>query len=148
MSRPLICPVDHAAMRQGEDGVWRCRKQPGHTFRLIRQKGRPRPGARHCYSNMACPICSEEMSPVAGAAGAWRCTADPRHLFEVAHRAPEIIRQSPLIDRATNFGSVHWLSHIGITGALLPPPQGAAGPPRVAPAVRRGAAFAVGRATS
>lgn len=134
MSRPLICPIDHAAMLQGEDGVWRCRRQPGHTFTITAAGPAPTAGGtRHCPSNMACPLCEEEMIPVPGRPATWRCITNPGHILSLSPTmacapVPEIIRDSPLIERARGLAPAHWLAHIGITGALLPPPQSNAGP--------------------
>ncbi|MFZ5815338.1 MAG: hypothetical protein ACOY93_08540 [Bacillota bacterium] len=145
MTRP-ICPIDRAVMLPSADG-WTCRRNPGHVFRIEESAG-ARPGrggsGGHCPSNMACPLCGEEM--VLTGRGEWRCTADPRHVLEVetTYRGP-LIRRNPLLNRAkgplapswapaeedwweedqpTGF----WLSHIGITTPLLPPPQSNAGP--------------------
>ncbi|WP_374712264.1 hypothetical protein [Symbiobacterium terraclitae] len=135
MPRTPICPVDRAAMIQGDDGVWRCRRQSRHEFRVL-GGGQPRPLGPLTYSslgNMACPACGAEMAPVIGEVGAWVCLADERHRLDLHPRlvcAPptETMPRTKWTERSG--GGVpltHWLAGIGITAVLLPPPQASGG---------------------
>lgn len=143
-----ICPVCRAAMLPGDDGAHHCRRNPGHVLTVSNTAGAASSGGtRHCPSNMACPLCEEEMVPVPGRSAAWHCTTDPRHEFEVrpTTRPPlELIRHNPLLDRAKGpltpsappaqeqgeeqKPPPFWLAHIGITMPLLPPLQSNMGP--------------------
>lgn len=119
-------------MIQEEDGVFRCRRQPRHEFRVMRD--RPVRTLHYSDGNMACPACGAEMQSEPDWPGLWVCSVNPAHMFDlhpplVCEPPSELIRESALLDRATA-GAVpttHWLAHIGITSVLLPPPQGNTG---------------------
>jgi len=117
-------------MIRGEDGVFRCRRQPRHEFRVMRDRQ-----VRTIYyaEAMGCPACGAEMLPEPDWPGLWICTVDPGHMFDlnpqlVCVPPPEPMPRTPWVERSG--GGVpltHWLAHIGITAALLPTPQGNTG---------------------
>lgn len=131
LTRQPICPVDRAAMIRGEDGVFRCRRQPHHEFRVMRERPRRTiPYDTYCPGNMSCPACQAEMQPVPGEPGVWICTADAAHILDlhplvlVCERPQELMRDNQWVNRGAVAGpTTHWLAHIGITTPLLPPPQ-------------------------
>lgn len=129
---PPICPVDRAAMLPDADGVYRCRKDRRHEFRVMEERPRQADSyGPYCPSNMSCPACQAEMRPVPGEPGVWICTADAAHILELNPRlvcvppAPEeLMRDNPWVNRGAVAGpTTHWLAHLGITAPLLPPPQ-------------------------
>ncbi|MBY6278262.1 hypothetical protein [Symbiobacterium thermophilum] len=131
LTRQPICPIDRAAMIRGEDGVFRCRRQPRHEFRVMRERPRRTiPYDTYCPSNMSCPACQAEMQSVPGFPGLWVCTEDAAHILDlhppilVCERPKELMRDNQWVNRGAVAGpTTHWLAHIGITTPLLPPPQ-------------------------
>lgn len=130
-----ICPIHQRAMRPGADGIHRCQQQPGDTFVIEAGPPPAEAGARRCYGNMPCPdrACGGELEQERP--GRWRCTSDPRHVFMVTCQPASAPPKAPAPQSTAPARNAEreqkpqrfWLSHIGLAGPLLPPPQSNAG---------------------